>query len=229
MRRSFLFALLALVLVALAGGGQLLLRRHRPASAPALAEGALAALGGLRGIAAEVIWFRADRLQGEGRFVELAQLARTLAYLEPHTPEVWSYAAWNMAYNISVMMPTDADRWRWVRAAIELLRDDGLRLNPGSPEICRELALLFEIKLGLDIDSAAAPYRANWREIVRDVRARGAWEELAMDEAEMRRITAETGLSDWEDPLLSAIYWARKGGLADLARQAAMIYRKRRI
>ena len=71
----------------------------------------LAALGGVRSIAAEVVWFRADRLQEEGRYVELAQLAETLAFLEPHTPEVWSYAAWNLAYNVSAMMPTAADRF----------------------------------------------------------------------------------------------------------------------
>ena len=66
-----------------------------------------------------------DRLQDEGRYVELAQLATVLTRMEPHTPEVWSHAAWNLAYNVSVMMPTPADRWRWVEAGIRLLRDCG--------------------------------------------------------------------------------------------------------
>ena len=214
------------LLAACAAGGQFLLRTRRPDSAPAFAEGALAALGGLRSLAAEVVWFRADRLQEEGRYVELAQLASALAFLEPHTPEVWSYAAWNLAYNVSVMMPDAESRWRWVESAIRLLRDEGLRLNPRAPELLRELAWLFELKIGLDIDSAAADYRRFWRAKVEDVRRRGAWAELGMEAQEMARVERATGFDDWGDPFLSAIYWAEKGGLRDIVQQSVRLYRK---
>ena len=215
----------AFALVALSVGGQLMLRAERPADgAPAMAEGAIAALGGFRSIVAEVIWFRADRLQEEGRYVELAQLAGLLTLMEPHTPEVWSYAAWNLAYNVSVMMPTSEDRWRWVLAAVRLLRDRGLALNPRSQELCCQLAWLFEIKIGADLDTAAPLYREKWREIVEDVRARQAWEELGMDPAEMRRIERATGYTDWTDPQLSALYWAIRGDCRDIIRQASAIY-----
>ena len=218
---------LAILLSALAVGGQIALSRMRPKSASVMAEGVMAAMGGIRAIAAEVIWFRADRLQEEGRYVELAQLAETLAFLEPHTPEVWSYAAWNLAYNVSVMMPTAEDRWRWVMAAIRLLRDSGLRLNPDSPELCRELAWLFELKIGTDLDAAAGHYRAEWKRIVEDVRTRQVWGELGMDPVVMARIERATGFDDWTDPQLSAIYWAVVGGCRDIVAQATAIYRKR--
>jgi len=234
MRRA-LFPSLAVALAAAAVLAQFALRRARPASAPAVSEGALAALGALRSVAAEVVWFRADRLQEEGRYVELAQLASTLAYLEPHTPEVWSHAAWNLAYNISVMMPTPEDRWRWVRAAIRLLRDEGLVLNPGESELYRELAWLFELKLGTDLDTAAAVYRAKWRETVEDVARRGAWGELRMDPAAMAEMEREYGVSDRGDPQYSALYWARAGRacartredvlfMNEIIRQARAIY-----
>ncbi|MBO5642864.1 MAG: hypothetical protein J6S51_02520 [Kiritimatiellae bacterium] len=187
------------------------LRACRPIERPDLSGSALAAIGGFRSIAAEIVWFRADRLQEEGRYVELAQLASTLTFLEPHTPEVWSFAAWNLAYNISVMMPTLEDRWRWVDAAINLLRDDGLRLNPREAELYRELAWLFQVKIGADIDSAASIYRRIWRERVESVKARNAWGELKMNEEKMKKIEKATGLSDWGNPLLSAIYWAGEG------------------
>ena len=229
----FLVALLLGVAVA----GQIALRRQRTAAAPALAEGAFAALGGLRSLAAEVIWFRADRLQDEGRYVELAQLASALTAMEPHTPEVWSYAAWNLAYNISVMMPTPEDRWRWVLASMRLLRDEGLRINPGDPDLCRDLAWLFELKLGADIDSAAGTYRRLWRETVVDVQTRNAWDELAMEPAKMGVITGRTGFDDWTDPALSAVYWAAEGlprathatrpMLEEIIRQSLVLYRKR--
>lgn len=218
-------------------GAQMFLRRERSAEVPVAAESAYATLGGLRALAAEAIWFRADRLQDEGRYVELAQLASALTAMEPHTSEVWSYAAWNLAYNVSVMMATDEDRWRWIDAAICLLRDEGLKLNPGDSELCRELAWLFQLKLAGDIDTAAATYRRKWRERVEDVRARSAWAELGMDEGKMARLTERTGYDDWTDPSLSAIYWAIEGlpqakgadrrFLETIVRQSDVLYRKR--
>lgn len=225
MKARLTYALFVL-LFAVFAGGQLLLRAKRREAAPVMVEGALAALGGLRSIAAEVIWFRADRLQEEGRYVELAQLASALTFMEPHTPEVWSYAAWNLAYNVSVMMATPEDRWRWVQAGIRLLRDEGLVLNPRSADLYRELAWLFELKIGASVDSAAPVYRQKWRAIVEDVRRRGAWEELRMDPKEMLRIEQATGFDDWTDPQLSAIYWGARGGCRDIVQQASVIYRR---
>ena len=237
MKKKILLAALAVFLALLSVCLQFVLRAARPASAPAMTEGALAAFGGLRSIVAEVVWFRADRLQDEGRYVELAQLASTLSYLEPHTPEVWSYAAWNLAYNISIMMPTHEDRWRWVYAAICLVRDKGLVLNPTESELYRELAWLFELKLGTNLDAAASVYRAKWREMVEDVARRNAWEELRMDRRVMDEVTKAYAMSDIADPMFSAVYWAHIGRvvskkkedlafLNEIIRQSRAIYRR---
>ena len=208
MRKTLLLS----ALLATAGLAAMLhLRKARPVKTPDLSGSALAAIGGFRSLAAEVVWLRADRLQEEGRYVELAQLASTLTFLEPHTPEVWSFAAWNLSYNISVMMPSLEDRWRWVEAALRLLRDEGLRLNPEEAELYRELAWLFQIKMGLDVDDAASIYRAKWREIVSAAAAKGDWASLRMDRAAMDAVEKATGFSDWGDPLLSAVYWAGMG------------------
>ena len=237
MKKKILLAALAAFLAILSVCLQFALRAARPASAPAMTEGALAAFGGLRSIVAEVVWFRADRLQDEGRYVELAQLASTLSYLEPHTPEVWSYAAWNLAYNISIMMPTYEDRWRWVYAAICLVRDKGLVLNPTESELYRELAWLFELKLGTNLDVAAPVYREKWREMVEDVARRSAWEELRMDGKVMDEVAKSYGMSDIADPMFSAVYWAHIGRvvskkkedlafLNEIIRQSRAIYRR---
>ena len=175
------------------------------------AEMIVAGLGGFRSIAAEVVWFRADRLQDEGRYAELAQLATWLTFLEPHTPEVWAYAAWNLAYNVSVMMPTHADRWRWVEAGLRLLRDDGLRLNPRDPVIYKELAWTFLLKMGSHLDDASPFYRARWKETVAAAQASGGLADLGMDPARMAAVDAEYGALDWTAPLASALYWAHQG------------------
>ena len=200
----------ALLLVGVAG--QVALARQRPGATAAMDESVIATLGGFRSLAAEVIWFRADRLQDEGRFGELVQLATMLTYLEPHDTEVWSYAAWNLAYNISVRMPREEDRWPWVHQGLRLLRDQGLRWNPREADLYRELAFLFELKMGVKENDTAAPlYQAEWRKIVEDVRARNAWEELAMEPEKMAEVERVYGVSDWTSPFASALYWAHQG------------------
>ena len=171
----------------------------------------IAGLGGFRGLIAEVVWFRADRLQDEGRYAELAQLATTLTMLEPHTPEVWAYASWNLAYNVSVMMPDAAERWRWVEAGIRLLRDDGLRLNPRDPVLHRELAWLFLAKVTGSLDTASPYYTARWQEKIDAARQTGDWSEVKLDAARMKAVEAEYGQLDWRDPLATALYWAHAG------------------
>ena len=236
MKKILLLPMASVLLLALSAGGQFFLRSNRAASAPAIAQSAFAALGGIRSVVSEIVWFRADRLRDEGRYVELAQLASLLVLMEPHTPEVWSYSAWNMAYNISIMMPTYEDRWRWVDAAVKFLRDKGLKYNPREAELYRELAWMFEMTSGADIDSAASVYREKWAQIVRDVASRGAWEEIGMDPMHMLEIERKTGFNDWTNPQLSAIYWADKGlryatgdnrsFLTGIIRQALVLYGK---
>ena len=207
MKRAVIIAILAVFGIA----AQLGLAKIRPSATPMLAESVIASLGALRALAAEIVWFRADRLQEEGRYVELAQLASTLTFLEPHTPEVWSYSAWNLAYNISVMMPTHEDRWRWVKAAIELLRDNGIKLNPKDAQLYCELAWLFELKLGADIDDASEVYREKWREIVARAAKDNDWQSLGMNPECMAYVERKYSISDWTNPLSSAIYWADLG------------------
>lgn len=168
-------------------------------------------LGGFRGIAAEVVWFKADRLQAEGRFAEMAQLSAILTHLEPQTPEVWAYAAWNLSYNIAVSVTRPEDRWRWVDAGLRLLRDDGLRINPDEPTLYYELSLLYLMKIGGKLDEAAPYYRERWGKTVADVAGRSAWGELAMDMNRMSRLETVFGKIDWKQADASALYWATRG------------------
>ena len=128
--------------------------------------------------------------------------------------------------------------WR-LYAFLEGYQSVDLVTNPAEAELYRELAWMFELKIGTDLDTAAPLYREKWKAIVEDVSKRGAWNELAMDERKMRRLEEKTGFSDWTDPQLSAIYWALEGvrrskdvrekrALLQITKQAAVLYAKNR-
>src|SRR5579871_4265932 len=57
------------------------------------------ALGGFRGLIANLLWTRANDLQQDEKFFEMAQLANWITKLQPHFVTVWVHQAWNMAYN----------------------------------------------------------------------------------------------------------------------------------
>ncbi|MCK4244633.1 MAG: hypothetical protein KAX20_03305, partial [Candidatus Omnitrophica bacterium] len=93
---------------------------------------ATTALGGFRGIIVDYLWVRAMELQRSGKYFELVQIYDWIGKMEPRIEAIWSHNAWNMAYNISVELPSSEERWLWIKRGIELLRDEGLKYNPES-------------------------------------------------------------------------------------------------
>lgn len=190
------------------------------------------ALGGFRGLIADLLWIRANDLQLEDKFFEMVQLSDWITKLEPHFVQVWVVQAWNMAYNISVKLNSPADRWRWVQRGIELLRDEGLLYNPNEPLIYRELAWFFQHKMGAELDEFHYYYKSIWAEEMTRLLGGGRpnFEELAhptteeakrraallrekykMDPRVMRAVDERWGPLDWRLPETHAIYWATVG------------------
>ncbi|MBN1763886.1 MAG: hypothetical protein JW860_01400, partial [Sedimentisphaerales bacterium] len=112
-----------------------------------------------RALAIDYLWIRADNLKNDGQYFDALHLARLICTLQPNLSAVWVFQAWNMAYNISVAMPTPQERWNWIIAAIELLRDEGLVLNPTDPAIYEYLAWIFQHKLGDVMDDQHRYYK----------------------------------------------------------------------
>lgn len=123
------------------------------------------ALGAFRGLFVNVLWFRAEQMKRDGKFHEAIQLSRTITKLQPRFPRVWSFLAWNMAYNISVATHTASERWQWVKAGIELLRDEAIPRNPNDPLLHKELAWIFFHKIQGVADDANQHYK---RELARE-------------------------------------------------------------
>ena len=242
---KILLLIVALALLAAAGQFQRLVNRERTApelglsrvadlgsNAPPVLAFTTVALGGFRGIIASVLWIRANELQNNGKYFEMAQLADWITKLQPTFTQVWLVHAWNMAFNISIKFSDPADRWRWVQRGIELLRDSGLRYNPTASLMYRELGWLFQFKMGQNLDDAHRYYKGAWAREMTELfggprpnfdellrpstaeaqqRVRLLRDKYKMDPVIMREVDRLYGPLEWRLPEAHAIYWATVG------------------
>jgi hypothetical protein len=130
-------------------------------NAPPSLAFATVAMGAFRGLVVDILWLRADRLKEAGQFFDAKQLAEWITTLQPRFAAVWEFHSWNMAYNISVTIPSSEpeQRWRWVKNGYELLRDKAIPLNPKSLLLYRQLGLIFQHKIGGVTDDVHKYYK----------------------------------------------------------------------
>ncbi len=119
----------------------------------------LGKLGTFRALAIDWASIRAERLKEEGKTYEAMLLHETVCALAPRFPKVWVNAAWNMAYNISVSQYSPEARWQWVQNGIRILRDKGLKFNPRSVSLYKELAWIYWHKIGDFMDDEHLNYK----------------------------------------------------------------------
>ena len=98
------------------------------------------ALGPFRGLIADALWWHVSDLQEEGNYFEVMKISTWVAAMQPENPFVWTFHAWNMAYNIADEFPTPESQWEWTYAAIKFLRNDALSYIPNNQQIKSELA-----------------------------------------------------------------------------------------
>ena len=203
-------------------------------NAPPLLAFSTVALGGFRGLIANNLWMRLYDLQMDGKYYEFVQLSHWITQMQPTIPDVWIHLGWNLAYNISVKFDSGQEKWPWVRRGIELLRDGGIKYNPNSVDLYRELAWHFQHKLGMDLDAGNMYYKSIWANMFSDVlvndepdfeglinpdpddpdemeRARILREEFKMDPEIMKKVHLDYGPFEWRLPETHAIYWAAEG------------------
>ncbi|HUT28753.1 MAG TPA: hypothetical protein VMX13_03090 [Sedimentisphaerales bacterium] len=196
-------------------------------NAPPSLAFATVAMGAFRGLVVDILWMRAERLKEEGQFFDAKQLADWITKLQPRFASVWDFQSWNMAYNISVAIPSTQpeERWRWVKNGYELLRDQGIPLNPKSILLYRQLAFIFQHKIGAVSDDAHKYYKLqlaemmepllgpadneyfealakapqSWEEIRRDANVAGLIDELASAD----KTLAQAGPDDFVNQYLS--------------------------
>jgi hypothetical protein len=116
-------------------------------------------LGGFRGLLADALFLRSQRMQEQERYFELVQLANWVVMLQPRFTGAIAFLAWNMAYNISVNFSAPDERWRWVQRGYELIRDHAIEYHVDDPELYWELGWIFQHKIGMNLDNAHQHYK----------------------------------------------------------------------
>ena len=117
------------------------------------------AIGALRGLIVDYLWIKVNMMKQKGLFYEVMADADLITKLQPRFGQVWSFHGHNMAYNVSVMTDTPEERWAWVNAGIDLVRNKGLRHNPNDLQLYKELAFWFSHKLDGYSDDAHFHYK----------------------------------------------------------------------
>lgn len=175
------------------------------------------ALGALRGVFVNYLWIRATNAKEEGNYYEAVELAEWITRLQPRLPQVWTFHAWNMAYNISVTTQTPQERWGWVNAGIRLLRNEGLRANPNSMAMHKELAWIFLHKIAGFTDDANQYYKRQFAYEWQNILGR----KPVIDPAHRDRDSVIQQYVDWIQPIVDAP--ATRSGLARENPKAAEI------
>ncbi len=146
-----------------------------------------ASMGTFRGLAADFLWYRAEKLKQEGKLFEANTTAEWITNLQPRFGQVWVFQSWNMSYNISVITHTPEERWDWVNKGIKLLRDEGVVYNPNNIAIYRQLGWTFFHKIGQRADDMNQYYKIKlaqeWQELL-GAPTEGATHKVALEKFE---------------------------------------------
>jgi hypothetical protein len=112
----------------------------------------LALLGGARGVAANVLWTRAEELKREQDWDRMKTTVDLITKLQPHFLSVWTFQGWNLAYNVSVEWDAPEDKYQWIKEGIKFIKA-GVQKNRRSPDLLWDTAWTYYHKLGFSDES----------------------------------------------------------------------------
>jgi hypothetical protein len=130
-------------------------------------SGFVAALGGFRSLAANMVWLEANTAWEKTQWEKMRLLFETTTTLQPRAALFWDMAAWHMAWNASVAarrdetIPLEALRIRAQRRYFEIGEDflrRGIANNPDNAVLYEKLGMLLRDKME-DHCGAAHAYR----------------------------------------------------------------------
>jgi hypothetical protein len=93
----------------------------------------IAALGGFRTVAADILWMKVDNLWDGGSWQYLPTLLESVVQLDPHFILAWKVYGWHLAYNLNAESVTVIDRRYWLHEGVKVL-ERAIDMNPTSWE-----------------------------------------------------------------------------------------------
>lgn len=102
---------------------------------------------GMRGIAANILWAKADEAKVKEDWTGLSATLEQIANLQPNYISVWRFQGWNLSYNISAEWDDYRDRYYWVIRGIEFLQK-GVAYNQHEPRLLTDVGWFTSQKIG---------------------------------------------------------------------------------
>ncbi len=129
-------------------------RKTRPVSAISIGPtpAVVAALGGFRTVAADLLWLEAEHIWHGGSWWAMLPLLDAVTQLDPHFLLAWKVYGWHAAYNLQAEAETRVDKRFWLRRGIDAL-ERAVEANPNAWEVYFELGWTL-------YDRAHEPWRA---------------------------------------------------------------------
>jgi tetratricopeptide (TPR) repeat protein len=97
----------------------------------------IAALGGFRAVAADLLWLRADQVWHSGAWWALLPILESVTDLDPHFELAWKTYGWHCAYNLNAESKTAVDRNYWLQKGLDIL-ERAVENNPKSWDMAFE-------------------------------------------------------------------------------------------
>ncbi len=87
---------------------------------------------GMKGIAATILWLRADYYKEEKYFDRFSATLNQISLLQPHFINVWEFQAHNLGYNVAPEYEDYRQRYEWIKKGIDYLIR-GTKFNERKP------------------------------------------------------------------------------------------------
>jgi hypothetical protein len=104
---------------------------------------------GMRGIAADVLWWKAGKYQMKKDWTNLSDTLEQITKVQPNFIEPWRFQAWNLSYNVSVSFDLPPEKYAWLIRGVRFLQD-GVWHNDREPRLLIDIAWFISYKLGRD-------------------------------------------------------------------------------
>lgn len=102
---------------------------------------------GLRGVAANLLWTKANEYKMKKNWDRLSTTLNQIIKIQPNFMSVWEFQAHNLSYNVSVEFDDYQYRYHWVKKGMYFLIS-GIAYNQRDYKILTNLGLFFGLKIG---------------------------------------------------------------------------------